>query len=56
MYGGARDDVTTTIQALARLIDANGCCSVGYNRELCIELGEDRGAWVTELQEPIGTR
>ena len=43
------DDVMPTIKVLARWIDANGCCSVGYNRELCIELGEDRGAWVTEL-------
>lgn len=49
-------DVMPTIQALARWIDANGCRSVGYNRELYIELGEDRGTWVTELQEPIVTR
>jgi hypothetical protein len=50
------DNVTTTIQALAHRIDANGYRSVGYNRELSIELDEDRGAWVTEFQEPIGTR
>jgi hypothetical protein len=47
------DDVTT-MQALAHRIDANGYRSVGYNRELCIEL--DRGARMTEFQEPIGTR
>jgi hypothetical protein len=47
------DDVMPTIQALAHWIDANGFRSVGYNRELCIEL--DRGAWMTEFQEPSGT-
>jgi DNA-binding transcriptional MerR regulator len=56
LHRGAMDDVMSTIQALARWIDANGYRSVGYNRELYIELGEDRGAWVTELQEPIVTR
>jgi effector-binding domain-containing protein len=55
-HRGAMDDVMPTIQALARWIEANGYRSVGYNRELYIELGEDRGAWVTELQEPIVTR
>ena len=37
-------------------IDSNGYRSAGYNRELYIELGEDRGQWVTELQEPIAPR
>jgi hypothetical protein len=41
---------------LARWIDEKGYRSIDYNRELYIELGEDRGAWVTELQEPIVTR
>jgi hypothetical protein len=50
------DYVMPTIQALAHWIDANGCCSVGYNRELCIELARGQGARVLELQEPIGTR
>jgi effector-binding domain-containing protein len=45
-----------TIQTLARWIDANGYRSVGNYRELYIELGEDRDAWVTELQETIVTR
>jgi hypothetical protein len=40
---------------LARWIDANGYRSVGYNRELYIELGKNRDMWVTELQEPIIT-
>jgi DNA-binding transcriptional MerR regulator len=56
MHRGSMDDVMPTIQALARWIDANGYRSVGYNRELYIELGEDKGAWVTELQEPIDRR
>src|SRR3712207_9216652 len=50
------DDVMPTIQALARRIDANGHRSAGYNRELYIELGGDRGAWVTYPQEPILAR
>jgi hypothetical protein len=50
------DDVMPTIQALARRIDTNGYRSVGYNRELYIELGENRDMWVTELQEPIVMR
>jgi hypothetical protein len=45
-----------TIQALARWIDTNRYRSVGYNRELYIELGENRDMWVTELQEPIVMR
>jgi effector-binding domain-containing protein len=36
---GAMDDVMPTIQALTRWIDANGYRSIGYNRELYIELG-----------------
>ena len=56
MHRGSMDVVMPTIQALARWIDANGYRSVGYNRELYIELGEDRDAWVTELQEPIVRR
>ena len=51
-YRGAMDNVVPTIQALERWIDANGYRSVGYNRELYIELGENTDAWVTELQEP----
>lgn len=56
LHRGAMDDVMPTIQALARWIDANGYRSAGYNRELYIELGENREAWVTELQEPIVKR
>ena len=44
-----------TIQALARWIDANGYRSAGCNRELYIELDENRDTWATELQEPIVT-
>jgi DNA-binding transcriptional MerR regulator len=56
VHRGSMDDVMPTIQALARWIDSNGYRSIGYNRELYIELGEDRDTWVTELQEPIVTR
>jgi DNA-binding transcriptional MerR regulator len=53
LHRGSMDNVMPTIQALARWIDANGYRSVGYNRELYIECGENRDTWVTELQEPI---
>jgi DNA-binding transcriptional MerR regulator len=56
LHRGSMDDVMPTLQALARWIDSNGYQPVGYNRELYIELGEDRDAWVTELQEPITAR
>jgi effector-binding domain-containing protein len=49
------DEVMTTIQTLARWIDANGYRSAGYNRELYVECGQDPEAWVTELQEPVTT-
>lgn len=55
VHRGSMDDVMPTIQALARWIDANGYRSAGYNRELSIECGQDRDAWVTELQEPVAT-
>jgi effector-binding domain-containing protein len=55
VHRGSMDNVMTTIQTLARWIDANGYRSTGYNRELYLELGEDRDAWVTELQEPVET-
>jgi len=55
VHRGSMDNVMPTIQTLARWIDANGYRSAGYDRELYIECGEDRDAWVTELQEPIAT-
>jgi effector-binding domain-containing protein len=53
MHHGSMDNVMSTIQTMARWIEANGYRSAGYNRELYIEVGADRDAWVTELQEPI---
>jgi DNA-binding transcriptional MerR regulator len=53
VHRGSMDAVMSTIQTLARWIDANGYRSAGYNRELYIEVSEDRDTWVTELQEPI---
>jgi DNA-binding transcriptional MerR regulator len=55
VHRGSMDNVMATIQTLARWIDARGYRSAGYNRELYIECGEDRDAWVTELQEPVAT-
>jgi hypothetical protein len=46
-------NVMPTIQTLARWIDTNGYRSAGYNRELFIECGGSREAWVTELHEPF---
>jgi DNA-binding transcriptional MerR regulator len=53
VHRGSMDSVLTSVQALARWIDANGYRSAGYNRELYIETGADRESWVTELQEPL---
>jgi DNA-binding transcriptional MerR regulator len=53
VHRSSMDNVMPTIQTLAAWIDANGYRSTGYNRELYIEIGEDRDTWVTELQEPI---
>ena len=53
VHHGSMDSVVPTIQTMARWIEANGYRSAGYNRELYIEVGADRDAWVTELQEPI---
>jgi DNA-binding transcriptional MerR regulator len=55
LHRGSMDDVMSTIQTLARWIDANGYRSAGYNRELYIDLPSDKAAWVTELQEPVAT-
>jgi DNA-binding transcriptional MerR regulator len=53
VHRGSMDNVMPTIQTLARWIDARGYQSAGYNRELYLEISEDRDTWVTELQEPI---
>jgi DNA-binding transcriptional MerR regulator len=56
LHRGDMDNVLSTIQTLARWIDANGYRSTGYNRELYIDTGEDRNTWTTELQEPVVAR
>lgn len=53
IHHGSMDDVLPSIQALARWIDANGYRSLGYARELTLQIGDVRADWVTELQEPI---
>lgn len=55
VHHGSMNSVVPTIQTMARWIEANGYRSAGCNRELYIESGADRDAWVTELQEPIAT-
>lgn len=55
VHHGPMSGIMPTVQTLARWIDANGYRSTGYNRELYIETGDDPGAWVTELQEPVAT-
>jgi DNA-binding transcriptional MerR regulator len=55
VHRGSMDNVMATIQTLARWIDAHGHRSAGYNRELYLDTPEDTVAWVTELQEPLGT-
>ncbi|PJE95251.1 MerR family transcriptional regulator [Streptomyces carminius] len=53
VHRGSMDDVLPTAQALARWVEGNGYRSAGYARELYLEVPEDKGKWVTELQEPI---
>ena len=57
VHRGSMDNVLSSIQALARWIDASGYRSTGYPRELYLECPpDDPGSWVTELQEPIASR
>jgi DNA-binding transcriptional MerR regulator len=53
VHRGSMDGVMSTIQTLARWIDASGFRSAGYNRELYIAVGDNPDDWVTELQEPL---
>lgn len=53
VHRGSMDTVMSTIQSLARWIEANGYRSLAYNRELYLDCGADRSTWVTELQEPV---
>ncbi len=56
VHRGPMTAVMPTLQALARWIEVNGLRSVGYNRELYLQIGADRAAWVTELQVPVAPR
>jgi DNA-binding transcriptional MerR regulator len=57
VHRGSMDNVLSSIQALARWIDASGYRSMGYPRELCLECPpDDQDKWVTELQAPIASR
>lgn len=55
VHRGPMDDVMSTIQLLARWIDAHGYRSAGYNRELYLEFDADGLPSVTELHEPIAS-
>jgi DNA-binding transcriptional MerR regulator/effector-binding domain-containing protein len=53
IHRGSMDHVLSTVQALARWIDAGGYRPAGYAREVTLECPADRDQWVTELQQPI---
>jgi DNA-binding transcriptional MerR regulator len=52
VHRGSMDNVLTSVQTLARWIDAEGRQSAGYPREVYLETSHDVDDWVTELQEP----
>lgn len=53
VHRGSMATVLSSVQKLARWIEANGYQSTGYNREHYLETGADPQRWVTELQEPV---
>lgn len=53
IHRGSMDEVLSTIQAMARWIEANGYACAGYAREITLEWSPDPGQWVTELQQPL---
>jgi effector-binding domain-containing protein len=53
VHRGSMDNVLTSVQTLARWIDAAGRQSAGYPREVYLETPPDVDGWVTELQEPV---
>jgi len=54
VHHGSMDSVLTTVQTLARWIEATGHTSTGFSREHYLVCGAgDPDTWVTELQEPI---
>ena len=53
VHRGSMDSVLPTAQILDRWIEANGYRSVGYPRDVNLEVPENRDDWVTELQVPV---
>jgi DNA-binding transcriptional MerR regulator len=53
VHRGSMDNVLTSVQTLARWIDAEDRQSAGYPREVYLETSADIDDWVTELQEPV---
>lgn len=55
VHRGPMEDVMSSVQQLARWVDDSSFSSVGPWREVYLEVSDDRGRWVTELQEPIAS-
>lgn len=53
VHRGSMDNVLTSVQLLARWIDAEGRVSAGYPREVYLATPPNVEEWVTELQEPL---
>lgn len=53
IHRGSMDTVLSTIQSMARWIEASGYSCAGYAREITLEWSPDPGQLVTELQQPL---
>jgi effector-binding domain-containing protein len=53
VHHGSMDNVLTSVQTLARWIDAESRQLTGYPGEVYLETSADVDDWVTELQEPV---
>jgi DNA-binding transcriptional MerR regulator len=56
VHHGSMDTSYVETQRLIGWIEANGCQSVGYARELNLEIPKDPDQWVVELQQPFTVR
>ncbi len=56
VHHGSMDTAYVAIQQLIGWIEANGHQSVGYARELNLEIPKDPDHWVVELQQPFKAR
>ncbi|WP_340560467.1 MerR family transcriptional regulator [Streptomyces sp. GSL17-111] len=53
VHRGPMAEVMTSVQALARWVEASGHRPLGPPREVTLACPEDAGGWVTELQQPV---